>query len=170
MLGLVTHWTGYKVPQLQLQLPPLQLNLRVWLLLQLQVLKFSFTLSCLVVHYGSGPHFSWGWGVGGGGGVYHREEYDRVGNATTLPRQRLLLQYYKTVFAVATPFRHRDLNSYLIYSGPCGSITVRCRIVVVVKISNCRVPSSGVWYRKLEIARPAILYTAGRMLLQVRCW
>ena len=64
-----------------------------------------------------------------------------------------------TIFGVANPSRHRDLNIFRTFSGPRGSITLsrcrgvavsRCRVValsryrfvVVAKLHNCRVPSS----------------------------
>ena len=72
------------------------------------------------------------------------------GHATILSRQRdhvfspqscYLLQYYS--ICLATPSGHRNLNIFQIFYGPCGSITLsRCRIVVVAKLKNCRVPSN----------------------------
>ena len=74
----------------------------------------------------------------------------RAGHATILSRQRdhvfspqscYLLQYYS--ICLATPSGHRNLNIFQIFYGPWGSITLsRCRIVVVAKLKNCRVPSS----------------------------
>ena len=71
----------------------------------------------------------------------------RAGHATLLPRQRddvfrsqsclLLPNYY--IFIVATPSRHRDLNIYAIFSVP--EALLHCRVVVVAKLYNCRVPS-----------------------------
>ena len=60
----------------------------------------------------------------------------RAGHAKILPRQCghvfepqscvLLQYYYISIFGVATPSRHRDLNIFQIFSGPCGSITLSC--------------------------------------------
>ena len=60
-----------------------------------------------------------------------------------------LLQYYCTIFCVPILSRHRDLNIVRIFSGPWGSSVLRCRLVVVTKLENCRVPSSDVKAKRL---------------------
>ena len=41
------------------------------------------------------------------------------------------------IFVVATPLRHRDLNIFLI-----SEALLRCRVFIVAKLKNCRMPSS----------------------------
>ena len=48
------------------------------------------------------------------------------------------LQYY--CICLATPSRHIDLNIFRIFFVP--EALLRCRVVVVTKLKNCRVPSS----------------------------
>ena len=52
-----------------------------------------------------------------------------------------------TIFVVATPSRHQDLNIFRIFSCPWGSVTLsRYHIVVVAKLKYCRLPSSDNHY------------------------
>ena len=44
-----------------------------------------------------------------------------------------------TVFVVATPFRHRNLNIFRIFSWP--EALLDCHVVVVAKLKKCRVRS-----------------------------
>ena len=71
----------------------------------------------------------------------------RAGHATILSRQRdhvfrpqscYVLPYYN--ICLATPSKHRDLNIFRIFLVP--EALLRCRVVVVKKLKNCRVPSS----------------------------
>ena len=57
-----------------------------------------------------------------------------------------------TILVVATPSRHRGLTIFRICSGPWLVLEAlwNCRVVVVAKLKNCRVPSSlnlSVFYR-----------------------
>ena len=66
--------------------------------------------------------------------------------ATTIPcfqvRALFVIAILLYLVCMVTPSRHLDLNTFWIFSGPWGSITLsRCHIVVVVKLYNCRVAS-----------------------------
>ena len=53
-----------------------------------------------------------------------------------------------TIFVVFTPSRHGGLTIFRLFSGPwlfpwdCVTLS-RCRVVVLAKLKNCHVPSSG---------------------------
>ena len=62
------------------------------------------------------------------------------------PQSCLLLQHYSTIFVVDTPSRHRDLIMFRIFLWSLRLYYVvvysRCRVIVVTKLKNCRVPGS----------------------------
>ena len=62
---------------------------------------------------------------------------------------KVVCNYHFTIFVVATPSRHWALTIFRIFSGPWLVLDalLRCRFVVVPKLKNCRVPSSGAMYR-----------------------
>ena len=80
----------------------------------------------------------------------------RAGQATTLPRQRdhvfrpqIVCYCIMSLFVVATLCRQRNLNIFRIFSCPWSSCPLfRCRVVVVVNLNNCRVPSSELFVTK----------------------
>ena len=62
-----------------------------------------------------------------------------------------------TIFGVANPSRHRDLNIFRTFSGPRGSITLsRCRGVA---LSHCRVIALSLWRSYTIVACPALNWT-----------
>ena len=66
----------------------------------------------------------------------------RAGHATTRPRQRnVAAKFFVIAFVVATPLRHQTLKSVHIFLVP--EALLRFRVVVVAKLKNYRVPSSG---------------------------
>ena len=50
-----------------------------------------------------------------------------------------------SIFVVATPFRHRGLDIFHIFPVTKALYLLRCRVVAVAKLSNCRVPSSVIF-------------------------
>ena len=70
-----------------------------------------------------------------------------------------------TIFVVATPARHWGLTIFRNFSGPWLILEalLRCHVVVVAKLKNCRVPSSGfdifwIWNRNFWSRIYAVLY------------
>ena len=50
-----------------------------------------------------------------------------------------------SILVVATPFRHRGLDIFHIFPVTKALYLLRCRVVAVAKLSNCRVPSSVIF-------------------------
>ena len=58
-----------------------------------------------------------------------------------------------TIFVVASPSRHWGLTIFQNFSGPWLFLEalLRCRIVVVAKLKNCRMPSSANFVIRIQI-------------------
>ena len=69
-------------------------------------------------------------------------------NVTMLSSHKVVCNCNFSIFIVATLSRHWGLTIFWFFSGPwlVPEALLRCRVVVVAKLKNCRVPSS-VWWR-----------------------
>ena len=73
-------------------------------------------------------------------------------NVTMLPCHTVVYNCHYTIFIVATPSRHWGLTIFRFFSGPwlVPEAILRCRVVIVAKLKNCRMPSSGIFIKKKE--------------------
>ena len=69
-------------------------------------------------------------------------------NVIMFSGHKVVCNCHFTILVVATPSRHRGLTIFRICSGPWLVLEAlwHCRVVVVAKLKNCRVPSSGFTY------------------------
>ena len=65
-------------------------------------------------------------------------------NVTTLSGHKVVCNCHYTIFIAATPSRHWGITIFRFFSSPwlVPETLLRCRVVVVAKLKNCRVPSS----------------------------
>ena len=74
-------------------------------------------------------------------------------NVTMLSGHKVVCICHFTIFVVASPSRHRGLTIFQNFSGPWLFLEalLRCRIVVVAKLKNCRMPSSANFVIRIQI-------------------
>ena len=64
-------------------------------------------------------------------------------NVTMFSGHKVVWNCHFTIFVVATPSRHWGLTIFRLFSGPWlfPEAVLHCRVVVVAKLENCRMPA-----------------------------